>query len=257
MRAFDDPTDAPPVLVLAPGMLCDAASWAPQAGMLGGETEVRIADYGSARTLTGMAQALMADAPARFALAGHSMGGRVAMEVARLAPERLTGLCLISADPLPKPLGEAGLGETRARHELIDLARGRGMAAVAGRLLPALIHPGRMIDAHLVQTIEAMIACQDPDILERQVAAGEGRPDHRGALAAVDAPALVICGAEDGFGRAPWQASMAALLPDAAMLLIERCGHMPMLEAPETVSQAMRGWLDRIRLRAPEFQAAL
>src|SRR4051812_34981311 len=104
------PTPAPnplPPLVLAPGMLSDEAAWGPQARDFGGETDVRIARYGEAASLTAMAQALLEQAPPRFALAGHSMGGRVALEAARLAPQRILGLCLISADTLPKPGGEA------------------------------------------------------------------------------------------------------------------------------------------------------
>jgi len=235
--------DARPALVLAPGMLSDEAVWGPQAQALASEADVRIVRYGQARTLAAMAQALLAQAPARFALAGHSMGGRVAMEVARLAPERLAGLCLISSDPLPKDAGEAGLAETRARYGLLDLAYGQGMAVVAERFLPVLLHPDRLADETLTASLKAMIARQEPDALDRQIQAGEGRPDHTETLRGLRASTLIICGAEDGFGRAPMQGPMAALLPDARLLLLERCGHLPTLEAPDAVTGAMRDWL--------------
>lgn len=249
--------DARPALMLAPGMLSDAAVWLPQAAAFSGELDIRVADYGDARTLTSMALALLAQAPARFALAAHSLGGRVAMEAAKIAPERIMGLCLISADPLPKPAGEAGEAETRARYGMIALARDQGMAALAERFIPAILHPDRLGDEALTGPVRAMLLRQTPDILERQVEAGEGRPDHAPVLRAFKGPALLICGAEDGFGRAPLQAAMAALLSDAPTLLIERCGHLPTLEAPETVSQAMRAWLTEIDQAALRPDAAI
>src|SRR6201992_979943 len=191
---FDDR----PALVLAPGMLSDAAVWLPQAAALSGELDIRVAHYGEARPLTDMAPALLDQAPARFALAAHSLGGRVAMEAARLAPERITGLCLVSADPLPKPGGEAGAAETRARYGMIAVAREQGMAVLAERFIPAIVHPSRLDDESLIGPVRAMLLRQDPDTLERQVEAGEGRPDHAEVLRAIKVPTVLICGAEDG-----------------------------------------------------------
>jgi pimeloyl-ACP methyl ester carboxylesterase len=238
-------------------MLSDEAVWAPQVAAFGGDWTVSVARFGEARTLTDMAQALLAEAPPRFALAAHSLGGRVAMEVARIAPERLTGLCLISSDPLPKPGGEAGAAETRGRYGLLALGREQGMTVVAERFAPAVLHADSLADPALAAPVKAMLARQDPDTLERQIEAGEGRPDHADALRGLNLPTLLICGAEDGFGRGPLQAAMAALLSDAPTLLIERCGHLPTLEAPEAVNTAMRDWLARTRSEALRPQAAI
>jgi pimeloyl-ACP methyl ester carboxylesterase len=246
-----------PVLVLAPGMLSDEAVWAPQASAFADEFDVRVARYGEARTLAGMAQALLDQAPPRFALAAHSLGGRVAMEAARLAPERLTGLCLVSSDPLPKPGGEAGEAETRGRYGLLSLAREQGMTALADRFTPILMHADGLANAALVAEVHAMVARQDPEALARQIEAGEGRPDHAEVLRALKVPALLICGAEDSFGRGPLQAAMAGLLSDAPLLLIDHCGHLPTLEAPEAVIQAMRGWLAGVAREALRSPAAI
>jgi len=244
----------PAALVLAPGMLSDEAVWAPQAKTFAGEFDVRVARYGEARTLTAMAVALLDQAPSRFALAAHSLGGRVAMEAARLQPERLTGLCLISSDPLPKPGGEAGEAETRGRHGLLALAREQGMTALADRFTPVLLHPDHRDRA---AEVHAMVARQDVEALARQIEAGEGRPDHTEVLRGLKVPALLICGAEDSFGRAPLQAAMADLLPGAPVLLIDHCGHLPTLEAPEAVGRAMRGWLAEAAREALRTPAAI
>ena len=246
-----------PALVLAPGMLSDEAVWAPQAEAFGADFDVRVARYGEARTLAAMAQALLKQAPARFALAAHSLGGRVAMEAVRLAPERIAGLCLISADPLPKPAGEAGEAETRGRQGLLALGRAQGMTALADRFTPVILHPDSLAKPALAADVHAMVARQDAEALALQIEAGEGRPDHAEVLHDLKVPALLICGAEDSFGRAPLQAAMAALLPGAPLLLIDHCGHLPTLEAPEAVTQAMRDWLAGIAPEAFRTRAAV
>ena len=246
-----------PALVLAPGMLSDEAVWAPQAEAFSSEFDVTVARYGEARTLASMAEALLEQAPERFALAAHSLGGRVAMEAARLQPERIAGLCLISADPLPKPAGEAGEAETRGRQGLLALARAQSMTALADRFTPVVLHPDSLANTALAAQVRAMVARQDVEALARQIEAGEARPDHADVLRGLKVPALLICGAEDSFGRAPLQAAMAGLLLGAPLLMIDHCGHLPTLEAPEAVTDAMRGWLAGIAPEAFRSRAAV
>ena len=87
-------------LVLLPGMMCDARMFAPQVAALSGTREVILGDLSVADTMTGLARAVLDRAPDRFALAGLSMGGIVAMEMLRLAPERIARLALLDTNPL-------------------------------------------------------------------------------------------------------------------------------------------------------------
>ncbi|MEI9892293.1 MAG: alpha/beta hydrolase [Caulobacteraceae bacterium] len=234
-------------------MLSDEAVWGPQVEAFAGEAQVQVARYGQARTLAAMAQALLDQAPPRFALAAHSLGG----------PRRHGGRALgaRTADgPVPDQRRHPAQAHRRGWRggdpgplRSSGLARDQGMDALAERFTPVLLHPDRMTDPALVQTVMAMVARQTADKMEREIEAGEGRPDHAEALRALKVPALLICGVEDSFGRGPLQAAMAALLPGAPTLLIERCGHLPMLETPSAVNKAMHDWFARVRdtFRAP------
>src|SRR5258706_8373183 len=106
---------APTPLLLLPGLMCDRAVWGEMLLALGGENDIDIPAYGEIDSLGGMAERVLDFAPARFAVAGHSMGGRVALEIFRRAPERVTGLALLDTNYLPRAAGEAGAREERER----------------------------------------------------------------------------------------------------------------------------------------------
>src|SRR6266850_4226176 len=118
-----------PHVILVPGLMCDAEVWEHQATTLQTLTTVEIPDHGMNDSLEGMARSLLERAPARFALAGHSMGGRIAFRVIRLAPERVAGLALMDTAYTPRGSGEAGEREKSERYALLDLARSDGMHA--------------------------------------------------------------------------------------------------------------------------------
>src|SRR5258708_9333794 len=103
-------------LVFVPGLLCDKAVWKPQLQALQGVANIQVADHGELDSLSAMAEAILAKAPARFAVAGHSMGGRVALEVVRRAVSRVTGLALLDTGYTPMPSGAAGEKEAACRH---------------------------------------------------------------------------------------------------------------------------------------------
>jgi pimeloyl-ACP methyl ester carboxylesterase len=130
-------------VVLVPGLLCDKAVWKPQMKALQDLARMQVADHGELDSLGAMADAILAKAPPKFAVVGHSMGGRVALEVVRRAASRVTGLALLDTGYAPLPAGEAGAKEVAGRHALLDLARSSGMRTVGERWLSIpMIHAG-------------------------------------------------------------------------------------------------------------------
>jgi len=232
-----------PTLLLVPGLMCDATSWgAVPAGLA--ELDVRVVDHGQADSLVQMAEQVLAQAPARFALAGHSMGGRVALEVMRLAPERVTHLGLFDTGHLPKPAGAAGEQEVRKRMALLAIARSRGVRAMAGEWVQGMVAPQRLQDAALIEDILAMFARKSADIFERQLRALIERPDATAVLQQVQVPTLVLCGELDAWSPPAQHQAIADCIPARpAVVAVPGGGHMVMQEQPDAVLRAMRQWL--------------
>ena len=227
-------------LVLVPGLLCDAALWGPQVQALADVADFWIPDLRTQRTMREMGQAVLDEAPfSAFALAGLSMGGYVAMEVMRRAPERVTRLALLDTRATPDT-GE----ESERRRELIRLAQTeRGFAPVTNRMLPLLVHPSRVKDAPLVKVIRDMAERTGIEGFVRQQTAIIGRPDSRPELKNIKVPALIACGREDAITPLARHEEMAALIPGSQLEIIEECGHLSTLERPVEVNRALRGWL--------------
>jgi len=224
-------------------MVCDAGSWAPQLAALASEVEVIVPTYGEAPSFTHMARVVLQQAPERFALAGHSMGGRVALEVCRLAPSRVQRLCLVSTEFRGCPEGAEGARETAGRMALREVAMTAGMAAMAAAWMKSLLPAARLRDASLVQAIVAMVTRFSPLDLARHIEAGATRPDSTETLAALRCPVLLIGGDEDCIRPLPVLEEMAAQIADSQLITLAGCGHMPMLERPAEVTQALRDWL--------------
>ena len=123
-------------LVLLPGLLCDHAAWAGQIAGLADIADITVGDLYGFGSIPVMATSVLSKAPARFALAGHSMGARVALEMMRQAPERVTHLALLDTGIHPRQPGEV-----EKRGALVDVARREGMAAMAEKWLPPMVHP--------------------------------------------------------------------------------------------------------------------
>lgn len=227
-------------LVLLPGLLCDAALWRPQVEAFGENYDIFIADFTRADTIAGMGEAALALAPDRFNLAGLSMGGYVAQEVMRRAPERVERLALLDTSARPDT------EEQRARRRgLIELAQKGHFKGVTPRLLPLLIHASRREEAELTRIVMGMAERVGPDAFLRQQKAIMDRPDSRSDLRRFACPTLVLCGRDDALTPLELSREMAEAVPGAELVVVEECGHLSSLERPVEVNAALRRWLAR------------
>jgi pimeloyl-ACP methyl ester carboxylesterase len=242
----DDSMSAVIDVLLLPGLACDRAAWASQITQLHDVARCSVPAYGEVDSLPAMADAVLAAAPPRFALAGHSMGGRVALEVFRRARERVRGLALLDTGYEARPPGDAGERERAGRMELVELARQRGMRAMAQQWHPPMVHPDRLRDAVLVEAIVSMFERQDASVFEAQQRALLARPDATALLSEIACPTLVACGREDAWSPPSRHEAMARRIRGAQLAILERCGHMSTIERPDEVSAALRAWLGRV-----------
>ncbi len=226
-------------LYLVPGLLCDAAAWQPQVDALSGRFDVRVPDLTGFDSIAAMAAAILADAPPRFSLAGHSMGARVALEIVRVAPERVERLALL--DTGVHPVGE---GEPAKRRVLTELSRTEGMTALAEAWLPPMVAPGNFEGA-LRATLFAMVERMSPAIHRNHIAALLGRPDAAPGLARIAVPVLVGVGALDAWSPPAQNRAIADAITGAQFVVFDGAGHMAPLEAPEAVNAALAGWMAR------------
>lgn len=236
----------PHALILVPGLMCDASVWSPLLPVLAPHADCHVVDHGEADSLPRMAGQLLAQAPAHFALAGHSMGGRVAVEVLRQAPERVTHLALLDTGYKARAAGAAGDDEARKRHALLEIARTQGVRAMATQWVQGMLDPPRLADAALVEAIVAMFARKSADIFAAQIRALLARPDATPVLRQVRVPTLVLCGRADSWSPLAQHEEIAALLPTPEPVrVIEDAGHMSTMEQPQAVARQMLEWLQR------------
>ena len=221
-------------LVLVPGLLCSPALFALQVSAFGRERLVLVADHARSDRLEAIARDVLAVAPERFALAGLSMGGYIALAIQRAAPERVTRIALLdtSARPdMPERVAD--------RRRLMEIARVEGVRKVQGMLMPRLIHPARLGEADLVATVLQMADDTGLDAFLRQQEAIIARPDARPGLEAVRCPTLVLAGAQDLQTPPDIAAEIAAGIAGARLVIVPDCGHLSTLERPEAVNAAL------------------
>ena len=227
-----------PHLVLVPGMLCDAALWAHQIEHMEDIAECHVGDTRSDDTIAGMARTILHASPMRFALAGLSMGGIVAFEIMRQAPERVVRLALLDTSATPD--SEAG---RQRRLDLMKLAEIGEFVGVAPRLLPHFIHPDRLQDGTLTDAIMEMTRRVGKDAFLRQQSALMERPDSRPSLSAIGVPALVLCGRDDAMTPLARHTEIADAIPNARLAIVEDSGHLSTMERPQAVTALLRDWM--------------
>ncbi len=230
-------------LLLLPGLVCDRAVWAPLLPVLGQVTDCRVADYGALASIPAMAERVLASAPPRFALAGHSMGGRVALEIMRRAADRVERLALLDSGFQARPGGAAGALERDQRHALIALAGREGMRAMGLEWLKGMVHAARLADQVLIDAIADMVARHPLQVFTAQIEALLARPDATDVLRGVRCPTLFACGRQDAWSPLLRHAEMAALVPHSRLLVIEESGHMAPMEQPAQCAVHIAAWI--------------
>jgi pimeloyl-ACP methyl ester carboxylesterase len=237
---MNDSTHSATPLLLLPGLICDARVWAPQVEALRATRDVRaINGYGDVDTIGAMAESVLADAPARFALAGHSMGGRVALEIIRRAPERVERLALVSTGVhLPRPK------EAEGRFKLLERGVEQGMDALIDAWLPPMVwEPNRLVPG-LMDEMARMCADMGIDSYERQIRALLARPEVESLLPTIACPTLVATGRHDEWAPPAQHEGIAAAISGAQLVIIENAGHMVPVEQPQAMTAALAGWLE-------------
>jgi len=230
-------------LCLVPGMMCDGRLFAPQVEALGADHDIVIGDITGADTVSALAESLLEGLPDRFNLAGLSMGGIVAQEMARKAPERVMRLGLMATSYRPDS------DKHRAyRDAQIASVRAGGLRDLfVSEMKPRYLAEANRSDAGLNTLFVEMALALGPDVFERQSLALRGRPDQTGTLSGYTGPSLVLCGAEDRMCPPAIHEQMAALLPDAELVIVEGAGHIATLEAPAAVNAALGAWMTRAK----------
>jgi pimeloyl-ACP methyl ester carboxylesterase len=217
---------------LLPGLLCDETIWVDQRHALRDAViKVAIPDFRHVNSIEDMARIVLDAAPERFSVAGHSMGGRVALEVYRMASERVERLALLDTGVHPRAASEAA-----KRGELVDLARSQGMAAMAARWLPPMLHPDH---SALLGPLTEMVLRSTPDTFANQQRALLHRPEARAVLPGIRCPTLVLCGRQDIWSPVAQHEEIAASIPNARLVIVEDCGHMSPVEQPKAVTKAL------------------
>lgn len=225
-------------VVLVPGFMCDARIFAPQIAALSASRAVHVASIVQSDTIEEIAATVLDDAPGRFALAGLSMGGIVAMEILRQRPDRVLKLALMDTNPLPETPEVAAAREP----QIAAVRSGRLEDVMRNEMKPKCLAPGpRRVE--IANLIMDMARALGPEVFVRQSRALQRRKDQQPTLRAAKVATLVLCGREDALCPLRRHEFMASLVRGAELEVIDEAGHLPTLEQPGATTAALGRWL--------------
>jgi pimeloyl-ACP methyl ester carboxylesterase len=227
--------------VLLSGLLCDETFWTDIPQRLAGVAEIRVVSFRGFSSIAAMAQHVLDIAPERFAVAGHSMGGRVALEIMRAASRRITGLALLNTG-----VHAVRDGEPQSRGRLLRVAYELGMPALAAEWLPPMLGSDAARAAELMPQLRAMIQRFTAVDYAGQVNAMLNRPEVLSVLSSIAVPTLLLSGSDDSWSPISQQQSIRRRIPHATLFEIHGAGHMAPVERPDSVTIALREWLLKI-----------
>jgi len=220
-------------ILLLPGMMCDSRLWEPQVDAI--DLPVFHADTTNSDNFAEMAAGILDRAPASFGVAGLSMGGILAFEIWRQAPERVTHMALLDTNPH----AEVPERKTLRLRQIEQASSGRLRQLAIEELKPLYLAKAHRDDETLLGTILDMAMDLGPDVFRTQSLALRDRLDSVATLATIDCPTLVMCGDEDTLCPVEYHELMAQEIPNVRLAVIENCGHLSPLEQPDVVTAAL------------------
>ena len=220
-------------VLLLPGMMCDERLWSHQIAAI--DVPVHVADMSRSDNLAEMADQVLAAAPSSFGMAGLSMGGLLAFEIWRQAPERVTHLALLDTNARP----DAPDRKSIRYEQIAAAASGRLRELAIESLKPMYLAEKNRDDESILGTVLDMALKLGPEVFERQSLAVMNRPDSVPPLRSITCPTVVLCGREDAICPVRFHELMASEIPDAQLVVIDECGHLSSMEAPDVVTQEL------------------
>ena len=225
-------------VVFLPGMMCDARLFGPQIAALSADHAVTVAPVTQADRIELIARDLLELLPARFALAGLSMGGIVAMELLARAPERITRVALMSTNPLAETPQVAAAREP----QIVKARTGQMLDVMREEMKPNYLAPGPY-RGEILDLVIDMADALGPEVFVRQSRALQRRPDQQATLRRTKVQTLILCGAHDQLCPVKRHTFMAELIPNSELHILPDSGHLPTLEQPDETTLALRKWM--------------